>query len=292
MLSISFKSGIVSLFLIQVLFSCATQPSAPPAPPATALYSYINNNDNSFNWEIKDKHITGDLTVYNLLVTSQQWREYSWKHQLTVIVPETNTHDGALLFITGGSNKNEIPNWRNNDDGIIKFMSTVALKNNAVTAVLYQVPNQPLYGNLTEDELISYTLHNYRQDKDLTWPLLFPMVKSAVRSMDAVQAFSAEILEHEINRFVVSGGSKRGWTTWLTGASDQRVEAIAPMVIDMLNMPVSIDYHLTAWGDYSIQIADYVKLGIAQDVNTPDGLELTAMIDPYLISGTSFQCPN
>src|SRR5690606_15004858 len=52
-------------------------------------------------------------------------------------------------------------------------------------------------------------------------------------------------------------------------------------VIDMLNMPASITYHLEASGDYSIQIQDYVQLGIAQDVDTPDGKELTAMIDPY-----------
>ena len=157
----------------------------------------------------------------------------------------------------------------------------IAQKNNAIVAKVSQVPNQPLYDNLTEDALISYTLHNYREDKDFSWPLLFPMVKSAVRSMDAVQAFSKENLNHEINSFLVSGGSKRGWTTWLTGASDPRVEAIAPMVIDMLNMPKSISYHVEAWGDYSIQIEDYVKLGIAQDVDTPDGRELVAMIDPF-----------
>ena len=154
-------------------------------------------------------------------------------------------------------------------DGTIQSMGIVAQKNNAIIAVVSQVPNQPLYDDLTEDALISYTLHNYRKDKDFSWPLLFPMVKSAVRSMDAVQAFSAENLNHTINRFLVSGASKRGWTTWLTGANDRRVEAIAPMVIDMLNMPKSISYHVEAWGDYSIQFEDYVNLGIAQDVDTP-----------------------
>lgn len=247
----------------------------------TALQEYLQNDDQSFTWEIKEKYSSGDLAVYNLMVTSQKWREFTWRHQVTVIVPDTVAYDGALLFISGGSNKEEIPNWKKPDDGNIRMMEHIAQNNQAVVAVVFQVPNQPLYDNLTEDELISLTFHNYRNEKDYTWPLLFPMTKSAVRAMDAIQEFAEENLQTGITRFLVSGASKRGWTTWLTGANDSRVEAIAPMVIDMLNMPVSITYHLEAWGDYSIQIQDYVELGIAQDVDTPDGQELTAMVDPY-----------
>ncbi|SHF22229.1 PhoPQ-activated pathogenicity-related protein [Mariniphaga anaerophila] len=272
------KLTFFGLLIGTLLFSCA-QPKE--VTPETALESYIENSDKSFTWEQKDSHEADGVKIYNLLVTSQQWREYTWRHQVAVIVPNEVKYDGALLFITGGSNKDEMPNWKKPDDRNISALKLVAERNNAVVAIVFQVPNQPLYGDMTEDELISYTFHNYRKDKDFTWPLLFPMVKSAVRSMDAVQAFSKETLNHNINRFVVSGASKRGWTTWLTGASDSRVEAIAPMVIDMLNMPKSITYHLDAWGSYSIQIQDYVNLGIAQDVNTPDGQELATMVDPY-----------
>ena len=264
------------LFLLIIFFGCKLQ-----VTPETALEAYLNNNDNSFTWELKESHDVNGLKLYNLLVTSQKWREYTWRHQVAVIVPEVIKYDGALLFITGGSNKDEMPNWKKPDDGNIRMMELIAQKNSAVTVVVFQVPNQPLFGDLTEDEIISLTFHNYRNDKDYTWPLLFPMVKSAVRAMDAVQAFSHETLNHEIDRFLVSGASKRGWTTWLTGAGDPRVEAIAPMVIDMLNMPKSISYHVEAWGDYSIQIQDYVNLGIAQDVNTPDGQEIAAMVDPF-----------
>jgi PhoPQ-activated pathogenicity-related protein len=274
----SFKhSGAYILFLL--LFSFCT--IEKEVTPETALQSYLQNNDASFKWELYDTHETGDLKIYNLLVTSQKWREYIWRHQVTVIVPKEVKYDGALLFITGGSNTNEMPNWKNTDDGNIRMMQLVAQRNQAITAIVFQVPNQPLFGNRTEDEILSMTLHNYKQDKDYTWPLLFPMVKSTVRAMDAVQAFTQKNLDLKINRFLVSGGSKRGWTTWLTGATDSRVEAIAPMVIDMLNMPKSITYHLEAWGNYSIQIQDYVNLGIAQDVDTPDGQALTAMVDPY-----------
>ena len=99
--------------------------------------------------------------------------------------------------------------------------------------------------------------------------------------MDVIKEFSHEQIDKEVSGFVVAGASKRGWTTWLTGASDRRVVAIAPMVIDMLNMPVNIEYQKEVWGDYSIEIQDYVNLGIAQAVVTPAGMELVEMIDPY-----------
>jgi PhoPQ-activated pathogenicity-related protein len=107
------------------------------------------------------------------------------------------------------------------------------------------------------------------------------MTKSAIRAMDAIQEFSSKELNSKVNQFVVTGASKRGWTTWLTGAHDSRVKAIAPMVIDMLNWDLNIEYHKVTWGDYSIQIEDYVKLGIAQKANTPEGRQVTQMVDPY-----------
>ncbi len=271
----TFLSGLLLLACI----TCTTAPEA--VTPETALQSYLQNEDASFAWNVKGSYLLDDLSVYDLRLTSQQWREHIWKHTLTVIVPEENKYDGALLFITGGKNKDGEPIKRGGDDEFIQSMARVAEKNSAIVAIIWQIPNQPLYDGMTEDVLISYTLHNYQNDGDFTWPLLFPMVKTAVRAMDAVQAFSSETLGQNISRFVVTGASKRGWTTWLTGANDARVAAIAPMVIDVLNMPVNLDYQVKVWEEYSIQIEDYVKLGIPQDVHTEKGNDITTMIDPY-----------
>ena len=50
--------------------------------------------------------------------------------------------------------------------------------------------------------------------------------------MDAVGAFMASLGEPGFDTFVVSGESKRGWTTWTTAAVDPRVVAMIPIVMD------------------------------------------------------------
>ncbi|NMC37431.1 MAG: PhoPQ-activated pathogenicity-like protein PqaA type [Bacteroidales bacterium] len=267
------------LFLFLLLPGCVATRKIPA--PENALAAYLGNKDRTFGWEIRERIAGEACDIAIVKLTSQEWRGIKWVHQLTVITPDEVNTDGALLFITGGSNRDGEPKWKGIEDELLRTMISISKKNSAVVAVVSQIPNQPLFNDLTEDALISYTLHNFRNNRDFTWPLLFPMTKSAVRAMDAVQEFERKEKSREIRNFVVSGASKRGWTTWLTGSQDRRVTAIIPMVIDVLNMPVNIDYQKKVWGDYSTEIEDYVKLGLAQDLSSPEGRDLAAMIDPW-----------
>lgn len=275
------RSITIAACLVTITFTCLNVRAQEQITPETALQAYLHNGDKTFHWELKDTYDIGNVKAYNILLTSQQWHEYVWTHQLTLLVPPENKYDAAMLFITGGSNKKGQPNWVGRDDDFNAAMAAVAEKNRGTVAVLRQTPNQPLVGDLTEDALISYTLHQFKEDGDYSWPLLFPMVKGAVKAMDVIQEFSKSRLHHDINRFLVSGASKRGWTTWLTGANDNRVTAIAPMVIDILNMPVNLDYQIKMWHEYSVQIQDYVKLEIPQTATSAKGQAITTMVDPY-----------
>ncbi len=286
------KYYLIFLILVSAFVRCTSPQTSEkevaeeikkkPVTAETALQSYLNNGDTTYKWEVIESFsIDGVATAYDLKLTSQNWRDHIWTHQLTILVPEELDQKGAMLFITGGSNKNGEPNYKSHPNDLTVNLALTAKKTKAICSIIRQTPNQPLYDGLVEDQLISFTLHNFKNDGDYTWPLLFPMVKTAVAAMDAVQEFSQQELGKDISGFVVSGASKRGWTTWLTGANDNRVKAIAPMVIDVLNMPVSLQYQIEVWQEYSVQIEDYVKLEIPQTVASESGRQITAMVDPY-----------
>lgn len=279
MLKRSFRQVLLFLLLALPAARLAAQSAVKPD---SALAAYLGNGDYTYNWELKETLPANRMTVYHLLLTSQKWHDAVWTHQLSVIVPDRVDNEQVLLMITGGSTTAGQPEWREGaSERLLAPLGEIAVRNRAVAALVRQVPNQPLYDSLKEDALISYTLHRYRQDGDATWPLLFPMTKSAVRAMDAVTEFCAEQLGQRVAGFVVTGASKRGWTTWLAASQDDRVIAAAPMVIDVLNMPRSIQYQIEAFGGYSEQIRDYADLGILQSFSTPEGEAIVTMIDPY-----------
>ena len=230
------------------------------------LDDYVKAPDSAFSWKQTSNHTTPAGSIHSIDLTSQVWQGITWKHELTIYEPAELTYkDTVLLFIVGGSTGGKP------DDKDHKLAFAMTKTTGARVAVLHQVPNQPLLGDRKEDDLISETFVRYLETKDKKWPLLFPMVKSAVRAMDAVQAWAKEHGKGEITRFVVTGGSKRGWTTWLTGAVDNRVIAIAPMVIVMLNMGLQGPNQIDVWGQYSEQIGDYVRRGLMEQAQTPEG---------------------
>lgn len=265
--------------LILSVLSCALYAQTTAE---TALADYINNGDNSYKWENIDEKRGEGVTAYRLELTSQTWQNIVWRHELVVIIPDVVEHDEALLHISGGSVDTETgkPNLHDWNNGTIVSHSDIARRCKAVTAILWQVPCQPLYDGKYEDALLAYTLYRFMMSKDYSWPLLFPMVKSAVKAMDAIETFVAEKKSTTVNKFVLNGYSKRGWTTWMTaGSGDKRVVAIAPAVIDILNMQVNVPYQRYMFGDYSESIGDYENL--TEQLMTPEGMEIVKMVDPY-----------
>jgi PhoPQ-activated pathogenicity-related protein len=86
----------------------------------------------------------------------------------------------------------------------------------------------------------------------------------------------------KVDQFVVSGGSKRGWTAWLVGAVDSRVIAIIPVVIDALNSELITRHHYEAYGFFSPALNDYVNHKLFPDkIGTPEYRRILAIEDPY-----------
>ncbi len=285
---------------------------AAPRPAETALDRYVRKPDPSYSWKLAGQAPGEGLTQFVVDLKSQTWRTEQevgspvWQHWVTVARPDRPASSTAFLFIGGGANGGEPP--RGADARLVRM----AAETRTVVVELRMVPNQPLvfHGDgkgRREDDLIGYTWDQFLKTGDETWPARLPMVKSVVRAMDCVQ----ELLAGEqggkvrIEKFVLAGASKRGWTTWCAAAVDPRVAAVIPMVIDVLNLEASMRNHVAAYGFYSLAVGDYFRHRIMQRADEPRLKALYEIEDPYSYrdrltmpkyivnaSGDQFFCPD
>ncbi|HQP98740.1 MAG TPA: PhoPQ-activated pathogenicity-related family protein [bacterium] len=265
-----------------------------PGMERTALDRYVAQPDPNYRYELVNTIQDPEYTAYVLDMISQSWRSPNevdrtlWQHWLTIICPKEIDSTVGLLFIGGGNNGKKPPS---KVDGML---SEIAKKTKSVVAELRMVPNQPIKvadewmekyreKGRVEDEFISYTWDKYLKTGDELWPARLPMTKSAVRAMDTVTLFCASEAGGKIpvDRFVVAGGSKRGWTTWMTAAVDPRVIAIVPIVIDLLNLQVSFEHHWQAYGFWAPAVGDYVEMGIMDHIGDPRFADLMKLVEPF-----------
>ena len=238
---------------------------------AGPLEEYVQAADASFAWRVTERKVVEGLHVDTLALTSQTWRAGAWQHELFIARPATLRHpELAALLITSSANTQTL--------AAAKRLCDLS---GGYTAVLTRVPNQPLFNGLKEDGIIAYTFDEYLKTGDATWPLLLPMTKSAVRALDAIQAWAQAEQAPPVRKFIVFGASKRGWTSWLTAAVDPRVIGVAPMVIDMLNMKAQTDWAAKVYGQQSEQIRDYTKRGLIEKMDLPPMVRLRELVDPY-----------
>ena len=67
-----------------------------------ALEDYVKHAEAHFAWQKVEEANTNGFRITHLALTSQQWREYVWTHNLRVVRPENvRNADIAFLFITG-----------------------------------------------------------------------------------------------------------------------------------------------------------------------------------------------
>src|SRR5215471_11753817 len=237
----------------------ATAACASGAEPVngskTPLDEYVAKPDKTYEWKVV-KTIPGDgVTTFVVDLKSQSWRAVPevdravWEHWLVVVKPDTVKHATAFLTIGGGRNGSPAP------EAASPQSVTMAKTTNSVVAELKMVPNQPLVLNKdgkerSEDDLLAYGWVKFMTTGDPLWIPRLAMVKCAVRAMDTVTALLVSEAggKVDVKTFVVAGGSKRGWTTWLTGAVDKRVVAVVPIVIDVVNIRACKINHYSSYG--------------------------------------------
>ncbi len=271
------------------------------------LAEYVSACDPNFSYQVRNtlRDSSKGITAYVIEMTSGVWRgaqevnQPTWRHFLTVIEPDNTSSTTAMLMISGGSTGVEPTQTE------AALLIPFAVDSGSIVALMQAVPNEPLVfsdegTSRTEDEIIAYSYSKYMDSfekglTDMTWPLLLPMTRSAVRAMDTLQGYmsvkpsGARVIDH----FVVSGASKRGWTTWLTAAADKRVSAIMPIVIDVLSMEKQITHQKNSYSSYAFDdtankiyhgyssaVQAYVKMNVFQRFGTAESRSLLSIVDP------------
>ncbi|MCB0688687.1 MAG: PhoPQ-activated pathogenicity-related family protein [Saprospiraceae bacterium] len=268
-----------------------TTKETPTEVVLSPLEQYVDQRDKNAPWEVVDTIEGEGYNIYVVRMISQDWlttaevKDPTWWHWLTVVVPDSVQSNTGLLFIGGGNRKREQPTKAGD-----QLVQTALLTHSIVTE-LHNVPNQPLefvgddYGPRDEDEIISYGWRKFLEggakDEDIHWLARMPMTTAAARAMDVLELLSRQIEVKPLEKFVVAGGSKRGWTTWTTGAVDKRVVAIVPIVIDMLNIIPSFSHHWRAYGRWAPAVGDYNREGIMEWQHSREYDRLISLTDPY-----------
>ncbi len=239
--------------------------------------------------------VASALAGYLLNVTSGNWmtpeysNRYTWTHQLLVVVPDKvadTTH--AALYITGGSNGQGNPKVDSEDT---LFCGVLAASTGTVCGVLWQIPNQDIIfpsdpvqppKRRGEDAAVAFTWWDFLRHQDQPERILyFPMTRAASRAMDAIAQFApTRVPGAKLDKFLVSGASKRGFITWFTAAVDSRVVAAAPIVMDLLNIQENIMHLYRDFGGFSFAFKDYCDLNLTQYLPTGEFAPLAKHIDP------------
>jgi PhoPQ-activated pathogenicity-related protein len=253
---------------------------------------YLSEAHPSYQYELMNTIEGEEFTAYVIRMVSQEWltselvNEPEWWHWLTIIVPDDVEHETGLLWIGGGTNYTEIP------DSVDPMLLNAAISTRTVTADLHNVPFQPIsflederLEQRYEDDLIAYGWRKYLEggamDEDAIWLARFPMTAAAMRALDTISDFTATEFDLHLKTFVVGGASKRGWTTWTTGIFDDRVIAIVPVVIDLLNIIPSFEHHWQSLGEWSPAIKEYVDESIMDWQYSLEFQRMLELIDPY-----------
>eukprot|EP01128_Nolandella_sp_AFSM9_P000041 TRINITY_DN1006_c0_g1_i2.p1 TRINITY_DN1006_c0_g1~~TRINITY_DN1006_c0_g1_i2.p1 ORF type:complete len:434 (+),score=104.46 TRINITY_DN1006_c0_g1_i2:45-1304(+) len=269
-----------------------------PIPPSTVTFPtplqdwvWKEQTDSKFGWEVYGKHRNeGTMsTTYYINMTMFHWlpkgvnTQYYWWSNVAVTVPDTVKYPGhAAIYADGGSNRGGMSGNDPIGNDFVGYLQ-------APVAHLFDVPNQPIafYAEQNgtvgrhEDGLIAYTWRHFLQDpSDPEWLLRLPMVKEVVCTMDMLEEFLPTIKSPVSHSYYVAGASKRGWTTWLTPAVDQRVKAIIPMVMPILNMVDVIHQMWRSLGEWSFALDPYNKLNCMDYLNTPQFKQMANIIDP------------
>ncbi|NHB91130.1 PhoPQ-activated pathogenicity-related family protein [Photorhabdus cinerea] len=247
----------------------------------------------------KEKLLQIELRHYQL--TSQFWSPgdvvlpAQWQHDVDIFIPEHPISQRALIVVNNGTNYNsesEAPILPT--DFNVTTLAAIARTTNTIVISISNIPNQYLVyrddgKSRKEDDSVahSWTLFMNKPEKQSLIPLHIPMATSVSQAMTLAQQ---ELKQWNINKFIVSGASKRGWITWLSAIADTRVDAIVPFIIDILGTREAFKHIYQSYGkNWPIAFYPYYQEHVDEKIDTPAFSKLMQIEDPLQYLGTNYE---
>ena len=243
------------------------------------------------HYALVNKEVLEDVELNQYVMTSQYWSPdqlvspAKWKHDLDIYIPRNTKKHRALIVINDGTNNDDTYN-RKPTNFKINTLKNIARETDTVVISISNIPNQSLiYQNdqqpVKEDDSVakSWKLFMEQPKNRQLLPLHVPMATAVSQAMRIAKQ---ELKPWKIERFIVTGASKRGWTAWLTAISDPDVEAMVPMVMDFLNIDVTLEHMYRSYGEnWPIAFYPYYAQGIDAIVKTENFSKLLEIEDPF-----------
>ncbi len=256
---------------------------------------------NHVEYKSTGKEKLPQVEVKRYVMTSQSWSPDNivspkkWQHDVDMYIPKAPKEQQALVVVNDGVNYGSgsvVPNKPT--DFSAEVLAEIARKTQTIVISVSNIPNQYLtYQNdgnpLKEDDSVarSWALFMDFPTKRKLMPLHIPMSTSVSQAMRVAKK---ELSQWNINKFIVTGASKRGWTTWLTAISDPDVVAIAPVVIDILNTDAALEHMYRSYGgNWPIAFGPYYQQGIDKLVKTSEFSKLLEIEDPLRYMNSIYQ---
>ncbi len=126
----------------------AATAAAASAAPKSALHEYVAKADDNYRWVKRREGTLLGISYAELILTSQKWKDITWRHQLFVIKPPEVTSSQGLLLIAGGRWRDELAAAPRGDEGLpreAQMLALAAAKLKSPIAVLLHVPQQPIF---------------------------------------------------------------------------------------------------------------------------------------------------
>lgn len=170
----------------------------------------------------------------------------------------------------------------------LALADVLAYSTQAVVIVVYQIPNCPIVFKSdesrvprSEDAMLAWAWRQYYERRDPHWLPRLPMMKAAMQCMKAAADF---LKLKRLEDWVVSGASKRGWTTFLLGGMKcqtcPKIKAIIPMVPIVPMLIKEVHWQYQSYGGWTFAFRDYKDAGILHLFDKPHMTEGIRLVDP------------